>query len=145
MWDNGAVTPEQITIVQTTVTSLSAESLDALAGDFYARLFAADPDVAALFTGDLTEQRHKFSESLVAIIGAIRRLDAFTTDGAALGRRHQAYGVRAAHYRLAGDALLDAVGASLGSAWTPAVAEAWALAYHLTVTAMTTDSTAAEA
>ena len=144
MWDNGAVTPEQITIVQTTVASLSSESLDALVRDFYARLFDADPDAAALFAGDVTAQRHRFSAALVTVIGAIRRLDAFTAEGAALGRRHQAYGVRAAHYRIAGDALLEALGASLGSEWTPAVAEAWALAYHLTVTAMTTDSTAAE-
>ena len=52
--------------------------------------------------------------------------------------------MRAAHDRVAGDALLDVLGASLGSEWTPAGADAWALADHLTVTAMTTDSTAAE-
>lgn len=47
-----ALTPEQITIVQTTIGALGPDALDELAIDFYDRLFAADAAIAALFTAD---------------------------------------------------------------------------------------------
>ena len=50
---------------------------------------------------------------------------------AALGARHRAYGVRAAHYRLMGGALLAALADRSGDGWTPELAEAWSLAYNL--------------
>src|SRR6478752_1907343 len=114
------MSPEQITLVQTTLGSLSATQLDALAADFYVRLLAADPSLAALFGGDPAVQRAKFAAELAAIVQAIRRFDEFATEGAALGCRHHRYGVGAGHYRTAGLALLDALADALGPAWTPA-------------------------
>jgi hemoglobin-like flavoprotein len=130
------MSPEQITLVQTTLASLSAIQLDALAADFYVRLFAADPSLVALFGGDPTVQRAKFAGELAAIVHAIRRFDEFASEGAALGCRHRRYGVSAGHYLTAGVALLGALADALGPAWTPAAADAWRLAYHLTAEVM---------
>ena len=136
------MTPEQITLVQSTIGALGPDALDELATDFYIRLFAADASIAALFTSDPARLRRKFVDELALIIGAIRRLDAFVEEGGALGRRHRDYGVRAAHYRVAGEVLLDALASALGPAWTAETAAAWQLAYHLIVAAMTTSSAA---
>jgi hemoglobin-like flavoprotein len=129
------VTPEQIAVVERTV--LAADPvLDAIAADFYRRLFAADPALEELFTTDWVVQRARFVAHLKDIMLAIRDHDRFLQQARALGARHVAYQVRAAHYRLVGTALLAALGAQLGPAWTPEVAEAFRLAYNLTAEVM---------
>ena len=139
------MSPEQITLVQTTLASLSATQLDALAADFYVRLLGADPSLVALFGSDPAVQRAKFADELAAIVNAIRRFDEFATEGSALGCRHRRYGVAAGHYRTAGVALLDALADALGPAWTPAAADAWRLAYHLTAEVMIAGSAGVDA
>ena len=112
-------------------STIQTVDLDALVVDFYERAFAADPEVAAMFTSDPDIQRQRFALELQTIVGSIRDLDEFCTTAAALGARHRTYGVRAHHYRTMGDALLASLAAALGDTWTPAVAEAWTLAYSL--------------
>jgi len=122
------MTPNDVAMVESTVRAVD---LDALVDDFYRRAFAADPEVAAMFTSDPEIQRARFALELQTIVGLIRDLDAFCTTTAALGARHRTYGVRSAHYRTMGDALLASLAAALGPAWTPAVEAAWTLAYNL--------------
>jgi nitric oxide dioxygenase len=129
------VTPEQITLVERTLTELTGE-LDALAADFYRRLFAADPAVPALFSTEPAEQRAKFVAELDQVIRCIRDHPRFLSRAEHLGAEHEGYGVRPRHYRTAGVALLDALAAALGDRWTVEVAEAWARAYDLTTAAM---------
>jgi nitric oxide dioxygenase len=129
------VTPEQITLVERTLTELTPR-LDALAIDFYRRLFAADPALPALFSTDPAEQRTKFVAELNQIIRSIRDHPAFLDRATHLGAEHDEYGVRPRHYRAAGVALLDALAATLGDRWTVEAAEAWAGAYDLTTAAM---------
>ena len=127
------MTPDQIALVEDAVASLD---LDALAGDFYRRAFVADPALSAMFTTDLAVQRARFAAELAEIVRSIRSLDTFSASVRALGARHRGYGVRAAHYRLMGVVLLEALAAALGSRWTPEVADAWGLAYNLTAEMM---------
>jgi hemoglobin-like flavoprotein len=129
------MTPEQIALVERTVVA-AEPVMDAVAADFYRRLFAADPALEELFTTDPAVQRGRFVAHLKDILLAIRDHDRFLHQARALGARHAAYRVRAAHYRLVGATLLAALGAQLGPAWTPEVAEAWRLAYNLTAEVM---------
>ena len=122
------MTPSQVAIVSSTVQTLD---LDALVVDFYRRAFAADPEVAAMFTSDPATQRQRFALELQTIVSSISDLDEFCANAAALGARHRTYGVRASHYRTMGDALLASLAAALGDGWTPAVEEAWTLAFSL--------------
>lgn len=127
------MTPDQIALVEDT---LAAVDMDALAEDFYRRAFASDPALATMFTTDPAVQRARFSAELAEIMRSIRSLDAFDTRVRALGARHRGYGVRSAHYRLMGEALMAALAAALGDRWTDEAAEAWVLAYNLTAETM---------
>jgi hemoglobin-like flavoprotein len=122
------VTPGQITLVE---ASLDHIDLGELAERFYERAFATDPTLAEMFTTDPAVQRARFAAELGEIVGAIHSIDSFGPAARALGARHRSYGVRAAHYRLMGGALLAALAEVAGDRWTPEQAEAWASAYNL--------------
>jgi hemoglobin-like flavoprotein len=127
------MTPEQIQMVEDTAGTLDLTSVVA---DFYARAFRRDPALSEMFTLEPAIQQGRFAAELSEIVASIRRLDRFCPALRALGARHRAYGVRATHYRLMGEALLETLAAALGCRWTPAVNEAWTLAYALTAETM---------
>jgi hemoglobin-like flavoprotein len=127
------MTPEQIVLVEETVAAVDMADL---AHDFYRRLFELDPAVARMFTTDPAVQEARFAAELSEIIVSIRSLDSFAARVQALGARHRSYGVRAAHYRIMGRALLAALAAARGPAWTSEAAEAWAVAYDLVAETM---------
>jgi hemoglobin-like flavoprotein len=129
------MTPEQIALVERTLRA-AAPVMDTVAADFYDRLFAADPALRELFSGDPAVQRAKFVAELQGILLAIRGHEEFLARAGALGARHAGYGVRAAHYATVGSALLAAMSAALGEEWTEPVEQAWRLAYHLTAEVM---------
>jgi hemoglobin-like flavoprotein len=62
-------------------------------------------------------------------VRGLDRLDGLIPALEALGRRHTIYGVRDEHYATVGDALLWTLEQRLGDDCTPAVREAWAIAY----------------
>jgi hemoglobin-like flavoprotein len=131
------MTPEQIALVDQTLARMRPR-LDGIVRDFYARLFVASPDIAAMFTEDPETQRARFALELDTIATSIRRHDEFLPEVLALGARHYGYGVRAAHYRTAGPILLGALARGLGDGWTADVETAWRLAFNLTAEAMMT-------
>jgi hemoglobin-like flavoprotein len=112
--------------------SIAAASQDEIVRCFYARLFEIDGDAARLFAAtDMVAQRAKFVAMIGLIVRAIDEPRALVPDVAALGRRHAGYGATEQHYASVGEALLSALGATLGPAFTPAVRGAWAEAYAL--------------
>jgi hemoglobin-like flavoprotein len=127
------MTPDQITAVEDTMRVVD---VDELAADFYRRAFDADPELAPLFTTQPAVQRRRFAAELRMIVGSIRDLEAFRAAAADLGARHHDHGVRAAHYRTMGVALLASLRAARGTAWDAETEEAWALAYNLIAEAM---------
>jgi hemoglobin-like flavoprotein len=136
------VTPEQITLVQSSFERLGTQ-LPAMATRFYRELFARDPALRPLFTTPLAEQEVRFAEKLTEIVQAMPRLDELLTHTRALGARHVAYGVRAADYRTLGDALLAALAAVLGDSFDARTREAWTLAYNLVAETMLEGAAAA--
>jgi hemoglobin-like flavoprotein len=127
------MTPEQFELVE---RSMRTVDIDALAEDFYRRAFETQPELTAMFTTDPALQRARFGAELTVIVSSIRRFDDFADRTHALGHRHRGYGVRAAHYALMGNALLGALAAALGDAWTAGMEQAWRVAYNLTAEAM---------
>jgi hemoglobin-like flavoprotein len=136
------MTPEQITLVQTSFERLGPQ-LPAMATRFYEELFARDPALRAMFTIPLALQEVKFAEKLTEIVQAMPRLDELLTHTRALGARHVGYGVRTADYQTLGDALLAALAAVLGDGFDAATREAWALAYNLVAETMLEGAAAA--
>jgi hemoglobin-like flavoprotein len=103
---------------------------DQFAADFYADLFARNPQTQALFTGtDMTEQRKKLMDSLVLVIENLENPDVLTGALRRLGQRHTGYGVVPDHYGLVGASLLATFEKHLGPEWTPGVRQAWVDAY----------------
>ena len=124
-----SVTPDQIALVEATLTALD---LEALAADFYRLAFAAEPALLAMFVADPVAHRDRFAIELEEIVSSIKSIDDFSPRVQALGVRHGRYGVRSVHYQVMGDALLASLASALGGRWTTEVEEAWQLAYTLT-------------
>lgn len=65
------------------------------------------------------------------IVGGLERFDSLKPVVRSLGARHLGYGVEERHYGLVGAALLQTLEQGLGTAFAPAVKEAWASAYAI--------------
>lgn len=100
---------------------------DELVDTFYARLFAAEPDVRPLFAGtDMTEQKTKLLATLVLLRKSLRDLGAVVPKLRELGRRHRDYGAHPEHYAVVGAVLIDSMAAVAGPDWRPEYTRAWA-------------------
>lgn len=129
------MTPEQKSLVQTTWQSVALISEQA-AELFYGRLFQIDPSLKSLFKGDMTEQGKKLMQMLAAAVAGLDNLDELTPAVAALGLRHNEYGVQEPHYDSVGEALLWTLEQGLGDAFTDDVAAAWETVYVTLATVM---------
>jgi len=122
------MTPDQVRLVQTTFKDVAAIKEQA-AALFYDRLFHLDPSLKKLFRGDMKEQGRKLMAAIGVVVASLDNLERVLPTVRDLGRRHAGYGVQPAHYDTVGAALLWTLGQGLGSAFTPAVRDAWAAAY----------------
>jgi hemoglobin-like flavoprotein len=129
------VTPEQKVLVQESFAHV-VPIADTAAELFYGRLFELDPSLRLLFRGDMREQGRRLMQMLTVAVRGLDRLEAIVIAVQALGRRHVAYGVTEAHFATVGAALLWTLEQGLGSAFTPAVADAWASVYDVLATTM---------
>ena len=136
------MTPEQITLVQSSFTRLGPD-LPTVTARFYQELFQRDPALRPLFTTDMAEQRVKFAQKLTEIVQSIPRLDQLLVHTRALGARHVGYGVRATDYQTVGDSLIAAIAAVLGEEFDAATREAWVLAFNIVAETMLEGAAAA--
>ena len=136
------MTPEQISLVQTSFDRLSSD-LPALTTRFYEDLFEKDPTLRSLFPADLEEQKMRFAEKLTEIVRAISDLEGLLDQTRALGARHAGYAVRASHYPTVGEALLEALAGVSGGRFDPETRDAWTMAYSLVAETMLEGATAA--
>jgi hemoglobin-like flavoprotein len=126
---------DQVTLVKSSFASI-VPAADAVATQFYARLFALDPTLRALFQSDMREQRQKLMRMLATIVDELDRPALIVADVVMLGQRHVGYGVLAEHYVVVEQALFWALAQQLGEGWTEEVAAAWRAAYTLLAATM---------
>jgi len=124
------MTRAQKQLVQVSFARL-APSADAVAEMFYRELFALGLGLRKLFRGDLARQRQKLMSMLGAAIANLDRLEAIVPAVRDLGRRHVGYGVEPADYQTVARALIATLEQGLGSDFTPALREAWAICYRV--------------
>ncbi len=104
---------------------------------FYEHLFAIDTGAARLFSDtDMVAQRAKLAQMLEVLVNALDDFDQLVPVVAALGRRHTHYVVESRHFDSVGEALLRALGETLGDAFTPSVRQAWSETYGLVASVM---------
>jgi nitric oxide dioxygenase len=68
-------------------------------------------------------------EMLNIIIARLDNMEKMTESIAAMVRRHVHYGVRPAHYKMVGNAMLWTLKQGLGNDWTPEIESAWIKCY----------------
>lgn len=129
------MTEAQIVAVQETF-ALVEPGADLVAGLFYDRLFELDPSLRPLFRGDITEQGRKLMKMLSMVVRELRGLQMLLPAIEQLGERHAGYGVQPEHYATVGQALLETLAIGLGDRFTPAVRDAWTVAYTALATTM---------
>ena len=103
---------------------------------FYAKLFARDPSLRALFQGDMAEQGRKLMTMIGTAVAGLSRPAELIPAVQALGARHAGYGVREAHYDTVAAALLDTLHTGLGEDFTAEVKEAWTAVYGVLASTM---------
>jgi hemoglobin-like flavoprotein len=97
---------------------------------FYTVLFADYPEAQPLFANThMEKQSQQLFQSLVFTIDHLREPEKLGDALKGLGTRHIKYGVLPQHYPIVGSSLLKTLAATLDTAWTPAVQEAWTDAY----------------
>jgi hemoglobin-like flavoprotein len=109
---------------------------DKVASVFYGRLFALDPSLKALFTGDMLEQGRKLMHMIDVAVNSLDRLKAIVPAVEALDVRHARYGVKEGSYDTVGSALLWTLEQGLGAGFSTEVRNSWAAAYGLLAGAM---------
>lgn len=103
---------------------------------FYSKLFALDPSIQYLFTGDLAQQKKRLMSMFNVAVRGLDKLDDMLPVLEDLGKRHAEYKVRDEHYATMGRALVFMIEHQLGDACTPEVLGAWEEAYDRWSTAM---------
>jgi methyl-accepting chemotaxis protein len=116
---------------------------DDLMDEFYSRLFIAAPAVRPLFPDDMRRQKTMLLAALVLLRKSLRDLSGITPKLRELGARHVAYGAKPEHYPVVGAALIGAMGAIAGNAWTEDYEVAWAEAFDIVAATMIAGAEAA--
>ena len=95
-----------------------------LAGRFYQELFAAAPNLRALFPGDLTLLQGHFESALALVVRNLDEMGALRDSLRDLGAQHVHWGARPEDYVVAREALVAAL-ASLTPSWDAAIEKHW--------------------
>ena len=93
----------QVALVQNTWVQVTPHA-DAAAALFYQRLFDANPEYRALFSGDMREQGLKLMQMLGTVVAGLHDVENLIPTVQDLGRRHEGYGVAAVDYEAVGAA-----------------------------------------
>jgi hemoglobin-like flavoprotein len=107
---------------------------------FYRRLFTRFPELRALFEGDIHEQADKLVRMIAMLVESLGGDNESAEMLYELGVRHQVYGVRAEHYRIAGRIFLWAIKPADGKQFSPEVRQAWMAFYQMLAQHMTAAS-----
>ncbi|MBX3363644.1 MAG: hypothetical protein KF866_02655 [Phycisphaeraceae bacterium] len=110
--------------VRETYTAL-ADRTPQMVEAFYRRVFAARPDLVAIFPPDMSRLQGHFGAALALIARNVERIDALEQPLMSMGARHLGYGVKYEDYPIVGEALLATLEEFAGVLWTPEVAAAW--------------------
>lgn len=97
---------------------------------FYGRLFAAEPQLRALFPPAMGHQHDRFFRALLQIACGQDNPGELAGHLGRLGRGHRKYGVLPEHYAAVGAALTATLRVHAADVWSPAAEDAWTAAYR---------------
>ena len=130
-----SLTEKQVELVTESWSQVSPIAQQA-AELFYNRLFELDPELRPLFKGNIQEQGAKLMQTLSIAVASLTNLEQLIPTLQTMGKRHEEYGVQAAHYQTVATALLWTLEQGLGDAFTAEVREAWTAVYTVVADTM---------
>lgn len=101
------------------------EDEDRFAELFYEKVFQIAPGVKALFRNNMTEQGRLLTHMLGGIIHSLSRPDQLQNGLKTLGKNHLSYGVKAAHYPVVKQAMMETITEILGENKSSKTIDAW--------------------
>jgi len=119
------VTPDQAELVQRTFTQAAGPD-GAFVNAVLINCAEMSPEVSALIAGADGNFTARVSEALRRTIEQLHVLDSIAEDVARMGEALVDHGVKDDHYTVFGQALIQGLEQTLGSAFTPEVRDAWA-------------------
>lgn len=119
----------KVALVQESFEKIATRGLE-FAESFYAELFAIDPSLRSMFSGDMREQNRKLLGALDYAVRSLHAPDRFLSNIENLARKHVNYGVRPEHYTYVGNALLRSLKKELGAQFTAELCDAWSDAFR---------------
>lgn len=125
------LTPAVREIVKSTAPMLKAHGL-ALTSHFYARMFTHNPELREVFNQGHQRSGAQQQALAMAVAAYGEHIDDPSVLQGVLERvahKHVSLGVRKEHYAIVGRHLLASIHEVLGDAATPALVDAWAMAY----------------
>ena len=128
---NIRMTTTQIALVKKTWRIFRGINPSTVGDAFYSKLFTDTPALRKMFPNNMEEQYQKLIDMMNSIVMNLDKLDKITEDISAMAKRHVDYGVRPAHYKLVGNALLWTLQIGLGDDWNEEVNIAWTACYTL--------------
>lgn len=120
----------QIALVQASFEKVATLGVKA-AELFYAELFAIDPSLQSMFSGDMKEQHKKLLSALALVVRALHTPEKILHAVEKLAVKHLDYGVEPVHYTYVGNALLRTLKKGLGAEYTPELSDAWTEAFRM--------------
>jgi class 3 adenylate cyclase/hemoglobin-like flavoprotein len=128
--------PDVVLIVQSTFERVAPRA-DEFARIFYDQLFELSSEIEGLFDHvNMQVQRKMLMDVLAVAVRGLDHLETLVPTLRELGRRHVGYGVRVAHYKIVGEALLWALKHFFRGDFTPEVELAWREIYGIVAKTM---------
>lgn len=122
--------PDTIFLVQSSFDRLVPRTVEF--GDrFYTNLFAAHPEMRALFRNDLTAQTKMLMSILGSSVNGLNRMPEIVGGLRSLGERHRDYAVTRADYEKLLHVLIETLREFLGDEFTPEIHHAWRTVYGM--------------
>ncbi|MBS1734147.1 MAG: hemoglobin [Bacteroidetes bacterium] len=127
---------QQIQGIKNSWKSLRGIRPELIADIFYSKLFTDNPRLRKMFPADMKQQYMKLMDMLNSIVLRLDNPGQMDDEIKAMAARHAGYGVKTAHYKQVGDALLWTLKQGLGDSWNTEVESAWIACYDLLAAAM---------
>ena len=131
----GFIEPDTHLEVQATL-DLILKNEEEFARIFYDKVFEKAPEVRELFKKNLLDQGRMLTHMLGGIIYSLSRPEYLIMGLKSLGRQHLSYGVKAEHYPVVQEALLETIEEVLGDYSNYKVIHAWETALGLVMKSM---------
>lgn len=123
------LTPEQIKLIRNSWRGFRNISPNVVGDLFYSKLFSDSPALRKMFPAEMGAQHIKLVDMLTTMVMRLDQPAQFEAELIPMAKRHAGYGVKPAHYKSVGEALLWTLQKASGETWNKDLEQAWTNCY----------------